>query len=267
MEIHTVFGPNLSDHDWVPAPSYLLRRQLVLRILDSLKKGALLEIGSGPAALLYELSMNGWDCSALEQSEEALAIARNIHTVENGAKIYDTPQADWKDKYDCLISMEVLEHIDDDLAALVEWRTWIKPGGKILLSVPAHEKKWSTSDVWAGHFRRYERNRLIELVEKAGYEVEQVLSYGFPLANIIGPIRAWHHTRQLKRISNSDTARLSKRLGSDRSGTSRSIEKRLYPLYSSFIGVSAIKAALWLQDKFLRTDLGTGYLIQAKRPD
>jgi len=260
MNLHSVYGPSLPESGWVPAPSYLLRRQLVLNCLKNENKSNLLEIGSGPAVLLYELANIGWGCSALEQSEEALKIAKLLHNKKNHAKIYEHPEENWNNKFDWILAMEVLEHIEDDFTALSEWSKWIKPKGKILLSVPAHMNKWSKSDEWAGHYRRYEKDQLISLFEKNGLQVERIMSYGFPLANLIEPIRAWHHGRLLKK-------EITKKEGSDQSGISRSLEKKLYPFYSNFISVFFMKVAFGLQQLFLNTDLGTGYLVQAKRVD
>ena len=267
MKLHPVYGPSLPEKGWVPAPSYLLRRDLVLKRLEGYSKQRLLEIGSGPAVLLYELALAGWECSALEQSEAALDVARWLHKKEEVTNIFEEPQDNWKGHFDWLLAMEVLEHIEEDLLALEAWRTWLAPGGRILLSVPAHEKKWSASDVWAGHYRRYEKNSLISLVEQAGFLIEEVSSYGFPLSNMIEPLRAMHHSRLLRNNNDQQQLVISKREGSDQSGTTRSLEKQLYPLYSNFFGTSLMKTAFWLQQKFLDTNLGTGYLVQARRVD
>lgn len=267
MKIHKFYGPVLLEEGWVPAPSYLLRRQLVLDSLKNTKKGVLLEVGSGPAVLLYELVNAGWSCTAIEQSETALKIARKLHNFPNGAIIHDKPQPHWEGLFDFLVAMEVLEHIENDKIALMQWKNWIKPGGVLLLSVPAHEKKWNESDVWAGHYRRYERGKLINLLENTGFEILKIECYGFPLSNFIAPVRARFHTKQLKDILDKEPFDHIRRFGSDQSGTSRLKEKQLFPFFDNFLGVSLIKFSLWLQKKFIHTDLGTGYLVQARRMD
>jgi SAM-dependent methyltransferase len=267
MEIHPVYGPCLPEKGWVPAPRYLLRRQLILEQLKKNTNSDLLEIGPGPAALLYELAISGWNCCALEQSDTAISIARGLHKNNGLAAIYDRPQNSWENHFGWLLSFEVLEHIKDDRSALKQWRAWLRPGGRILLSVPAHDRKWGPTDVWAGHFRRYEKDGLVKLVSECGFEVESIFSYGFPLSNIIEPIRGWHHNRLLKKSNQVQNSDQDKRNGTDRSGTTRSLETRLFPLYSNMLGVTFMKLAFWLQKKFLDKDLGTGYLIQAKRKD
>jgi SAM-dependent methyltransferase len=266
MDIHPQFGPVLRDDGWVPAPRYLLRRQLVLEKLAKMPVGEVLDIGCGPAVLLFVLSRLGWHCSGLERSERALAMAKKVHAQPGGASISSTPQASWSGRFDCILCMEVLEHIEDDLGALSTWRDWLKPGGTLLLSVPAHMKKWSHSDVWAGHCRRYERDPLQALLDAAGFEVRSLESYGYPLSNIIEPVRAWQHGRALRDAETITDLAQSRREGTDRSGTARSVENKLFPLYGSVVGVAAFRLANWLQRKFLQSDRGTGYLVHATRP-
>ena len=265
MEIHHCFGPSLPEDGWVPAPRYLLRRQLILKILGAVEVGHVLDIGCGPAIVLYELAKRGWSCCALEQSPSALEMARKLHDFPGGAHVYTKSSDSWADAFDWVLVMEVLEHIEDDFAALSLWKQWIKPNGRILLSVPAHPKSWSSSDVWAGHYRRYEREQLVTLFTEAGYAVESVMSYGFPLANLIKPFRTFSHRKMLRNCETVEPEDLDKRSQSDKSGTCRSLETRLYPYYSGFAGVLCMKIAFALQQMFLHTDLGTGYLIKARR--
>lgn len=267
MKTHLYYGPSFPEKGWVPAPRYLLRRQLVIEKMHNHKKGRVLEVGPGAGVLLYELALAGWRCCALEPSAPAFAIAKEIHGGSNGAVIFDEPQTGWKELFDWLLALEVLEHIEDDAGALAQWRKWLKPGGRLLLSVPARKKKWNSTDVWAGHYRRYEKSELVALVVHAGFDIESVENYGFPLANMIQPIRSWYHARQLMKMQRDYAKSLSKRIGSEQSGILRTFEKRLYPLYNNFVGVCAMRLGLWLQRFFLNRDLGNGYLVEARRTD
>ena len=90
--------------------------------------------------------------------------------------------------FDYLFTFEVLEHIDDDLEALRQWTSYLKLGGTILLSVPAHQKKYGKSDELVGHVRRYERSEIIRLLEDAGYGDIKIINYGFPISEISRPL-------------------------------------------------------------------------------
>jgi SAM-dependent methyltransferase len=76
---------------------------------------------------------------------------------------------------------DVLEHIEDDVAALRNLREMLAPGGRLYLTVPAHKALWSTIDVNAGHFRRYTRRSLRTALRAAGFDVPFVSYYFWPL--------------------------------------------------------------------------------------
>jgi SAM-dependent methyltransferase len=68
-------------------------------------------------------------------------------------------------------SMDVVEHLDDDLVGLREYRRVLAPSGLLLLTVPAYEWLWGEHDVWAAHRRRYRVGGLRSVVQTAGFEV------------------------------------------------------------------------------------------------
>jgi len=74
---------------------------------------------------------------------------------------------------DLVTSMDVIEHLDDD-AALADYRRVVRPGGLVLLTVPAYQWLWSDHDTWAAHRRRYSRRTLVAAVERAGLRVRRV---------------------------------------------------------------------------------------------
>lgn len=260
MDIHPLYGPSIQDMGWVPAPRYLLRRQRILKILAETTPGHLLEIGCGPATLIYELQAKGFCCTALETSPGALEIARSLNPAVD---FHEHPQSTWENRFDYLMAFEVLEHIEDDRDALLQWRSWLKPGGTILISVPAHMNRWSASDDWAGHVRRYEKSTLQNLLDESGFTITYFESYGFPLANVIAPFRARAHKRQLEeRIKKNQGNR---QVNNAMSGISRSTEHRLYPLLKSLPGTMLMQAAFASQAVFSHLDIGDGYVLTAQR--
>jgi len=265
LNYHQFYGISAPEIGWVPAPRYSLRRQRVLRLLEPLPRGRLMEIGCGSGALLYDLSHLGFTCDALETSTAALEIARYVNDAEEIVRIHRHAQVDWGGAFDYVAAFEVLEHIEDDLGALRQWSKWLKHGGHLFLSVPAHSQRWNATDVWAGHFRRYERKGLKDLLRKAGFLIEHIECYGFPLANIIEPIRSLHHAKQLRSRSHEGSSRQQKSVGNELSGVSRSLEMKLYPIQTCCLGIKIMKFFCSLQDVFADTDLGNGYLVLARK--
>lgn len=258
-ERHPLFGLTAPERGWVPAPRYALRRARLLALAGPLGGGRLLEIGPGAGALLSDLAALGFSCEALETSEEAFQLASALSP---GVRIARAPEPDWSCAFDTVVACEVLEHIEDDRAALEEWRGWLRPGGHLILSVPAHARRWSATDVWAGHFRRYEKDGLCGLLEGAGFEVVELECYGFPLSNLVEPLRAWSHRRALRHRK-----RASLQEATAQSGVERGLEARLWPLQASAPGRLLFRAAFRLQEIFRKRDLGTGYLALARRAD
>lgn len=77
------------------------------------------------------------------------------------------------DRFDVASAFDVVEHCQDEALALSELRRVVKPGGVVLLAVPAYQWMWSAFDVRAGHYRRYTRPRLRRAVEAVDLKVER----------------------------------------------------------------------------------------------
>ena len=76
---------------------------------------------------------------------------------------------------------DVLEHVEDESAALMRLRDMLAENGRLYLTVPAHKWLWSSVDVEAGHFRRYTRGKLCRLLRNAGFDIEFASYYFWPL--------------------------------------------------------------------------------------
>lgn len=259
VQVHPHFGVVAAEKGWVPSPRYLLRRARILEHVREWPKGRVLELGCGAGALIYELSNDGFKCTAVEHSPAAAALAIDIN--DGNARIR-TEAEEWDATFDYLLAFEVLEHIEDDRAALLRWRQWLRPGGLMLLSVPAHPERWNATDEWAGHVRRYEREQLREVLESAGMEVADLECYGFPLANLLERVRAAQCARQL---AERDGGHHDREARTAASGVERTTETRLFPVYAGPLGSRMIRLCCAAQKLFLHTDLGNGLLALARR--
>lgn len=77
-----------------------------------------------------------------------------------------------------------LEHIPDDRRALTDWSRYLKPGGTLMVSVPAHQRHYGPADARVGHVRRYDRPDLLDLLAQSGYQHARLANYGFPLTEL-----------------------------------------------------------------------------------
>jgi len=255
MTSHFLYGPLDPQGHWVPAPRYTLRRLRILELLANSAPLTILDVGCGAGAMLQDLSDRRHRCSGLEPSPAARALALRMTNGE--IPILPEPARGWGGRFDLVMACEVLEHIEDDCAALRQWTSWLRPGGRLLLSVPARRARWTTEDEWAGHFRRYEWSELRALLVAAGLRVERFECYGFPLANLTEGLRA----RALGRRRGGE----SMRAATAASGVDRVIEARWFFLQTSWPGVAVMRFGNFLQRMFLSRDLGGGYLALARK--
>ena len=80
--------------------------------------------------------------------------------------------------FDMVCALDIVEHVDDEVAALYELSRVAKPGAVILLSVPLHPERWNAFDDFVGHRRRYEPVRLATTLANHGLEIERSAVFG-----------------------------------------------------------------------------------------
>ncbi|GAH44774.1 unnamed protein product, partial [marine sediment metagenome] len=95
-------------------------------------------------------------------------------------------------QFDTLICVNVLEHVEDDLTGLKNIYSALKPGGRAVILVPNGQWLFSSLDKVLGHYRRYSDGRLVELMEKAGFYIEKLITsfnrFGVPAWFLNGKI-------------------------------------------------------------------------------
>lgn len=89
------------------------------------------------------------------------------------------PPKDYINHFETIYGVNVLEHIESDKKALINLRKILTKNGKLILLVPAKEKAFTKLDKKLGHFRRYEKNGLIKLLEESEYHVEKIYYFNF----------------------------------------------------------------------------------------
>lgn len=172
-----------------PTLAYLHRRFLANRLLAGVPAGKFLEIGVGSGRFYEDLIQRGFSGLCMDLNAELI---REHQT----STILPTDKVEFRtgnfftlsERFDLLVAFEVLEHYQDDLACLQRWNELLRPGGRALFSVPAHIRQWTENDQRAGHARRYEKAELSDKLKTAGFEVETLWCYGFPILNFTYPL-------------------------------------------------------------------------------
>jgi SAM-dependent methyltransferase len=256
-------GLEAPEHGWVPSPTFAMRRAAVLQRLSAWAPGRALEVGCGAGALLHDLADRGFSAVGVESSPAARALATRLLAGRETISVTDTVPPELE-SFDYLLSFEVLEHIEDDAAALRDWVRRLKPGAPCLLSVPASSAKWSLMDEWAGHFRRYDRPDVERLVHDAGLALGRIETIGFPATWLIERVRLWARMAQLRaRGVDAATFVHGDAKLTARSGIERDLETKLFPIYGSALGRRCFHWAARAQEHFADTDHGISYLVTA----
>jgi len=255
------FGPVAHHLGWAPPIRYLLRRQRILRLLHKGSLGDIVEVGSGAGALLCELSRYARSAVGIETSERALRISRTLAgTVAADVRFVERPGPDWDGRKDLVCAFDVLEHIENEDVELATWLSWLKAGGRVCLSVPAHRARWGAGDEWAGHWRRYDRSDLVALLSRHNLDVEHLESYGFPVANLTERIGQRSYRKMLRQRGDS----ISPPEATAESGVERSRYLRLFQHMDSLPGRFGLRLGFMAQAMTSRLDWGSGYLVMAR---
>jgi SAM-dependent methyltransferase len=156
------------------------RNALIVDTLGQWAPGAssFLEIGCGNGYVLQAVrqAFTTLDVTGAELHPEGLAHARDRLPGVPLLQL-DARRLPFRDEFDAIGGFDVLEHIDDDHAALASMRAALKDGGVLLLTVPQHPWLWSAADEVAHHQRRYTRRGLRERLGAAGFEILLTTSF------------------------------------------------------------------------------------------
>ncbi len=186
-------------------PNAWLRYDVVARMLpDGVRD--VLEVGCGQGALGARLARR-YDYLGLEPDQASCAVAqRRIKAAGRGEVRNIGVDGLGPAQFDLVCAFEVLEHIDDDVAAVRQWAARLRPGGWLLLSVPAHQRRYGPADELVGHFRRYDPAAITALLASCGLTDIEVRQYGFPLGYALEAARNIISRRRLAAASTRSVA-------------------------------------------------------------
>lgn len=151
-------------------------------------------------------------------------------------------------QFDLLVAFEVLEHLHNDHEALTSWSRWVKPGGHIMISVPAGPDRFDECDRLVGHVRRYTRDSLQDLFRSAGLRMVAIDTWGMPAGYVLEWVR---NARARRVIDNAE-------VGTPGSGRLNQPRGQV----GNLVGMAARPFGL-IQAPFRGTDLGVGFVAVA----
>jgi SAM-dependent methyltransferase len=237
-------------------PNAWLRYDMIERMLPP-GVVTVLEVGCGQGALGARLSAR-FDYLGIEPDPESFGVAqgRFAHLPKGEVRQTTIEALGREVLFDLVCAFEVLEHIEDDASALREWASHIKPGGWLMLSVPAHQRRYAAADQHAGHFRRYDPDKLASLAAEIGLEDVEVREYGAPLGYALEFGRNTAHRRELKRMELGDVSM------EQRSGASGRLFQPSNPAVAALIQYSTAPF------RYMQRALshGPGVILRAKLP-
>jgi glycosyltransferase involved in cell wall biosynthesis/SAM-dependent methyltransferase len=183
MDSSTAVARPAADVDAVAplAPNAWLRYDVVQRMLPPDGITDVLEIGCGQGAFGARLARR-YRYLGVEPDKTSWAVAqRRITAVSSGEVRNVAVETLGTERFDLVCAFEVLEHIEDDATAVKDWAGRLRPGGWLLLSVPADQRRYGPWDELVGHFRRYDPEAITDLLASCGFGEIKVRYYGFPL--------------------------------------------------------------------------------------
>ncbi len=209
------------------------RRKIIVAELAESLAGApaagrrLLDIGCGTGTMLGDLSRFG----VVEGVDDELAAVEFCHS-RGRLDVQQAPanSLPFDDaSFDVATLMDVIEHVDDDRAALAEAARVVRPSGRVLVTVPAYQWMWGQQDLIAHHKRRYTRPRLLEALADAGLEVARATYFNTLL---FAPIAA---IRLLGRLRASDRSDARSDFELNRPGPLNSLLAKLFAAESTLL--------------------------------
>jgi SAM-dependent methyltransferase len=188
------------------------RRRIVLAVIRRLALPAdgstrILDAGCGSGRTLDDLRAFG-AVVGIDATPECVAAtrARGHDVVE--APVESLPFEDAT--FDLVTCLDVLEHTEDDIQAARELRRVARPGGYVLVTVPAYPRLWSVHDETHGHHRRYRRPDLRRVARAAGLEVARESSFNTFLLPVAALVR-WGRRHVIRRETGRSELELTPR--------------------------------------------------------
>lgn len=189
---------------------FLSRRNAIRDLLKNHDRSLkILDVGCAGGPLLIDLKTDGFiNLFGLDFSEEAVKICKDRGLTN--VFVMDGHNPNFEPNYfDVIISSDSLEHLEHDELALSNWNKILKPGGELLVFVPAYNFLWSGQDVINHHFRRYSKKLLVTKITKVGFTIDRANFWNFAIFFPTAVFRLFQRAFMSSKINNAPKDQLS----------------------------------------------------------
>ncbi|MCR4333509.1 MAG: class I SAM-dependent methyltransferase [Patescibacteria group bacterium] len=166
----------LADHyseEGTGTSADLRNSTLIALVLPKVVGTTVLDIGCGSGFLLGELAKKGKRVFGVEPNHELATLLRKRYPAISIAEKTVESLEEVPGVFDTITLLDVLEHVEDDVAALHKIYKKLVPGGQLVLVVPAHQILYGKRDVAMGHYRRYGKEELFSKISSVGFTIQE----------------------------------------------------------------------------------------------
>lgn len=139
-----------------------------------------LDIGCGIGDVSRHFALKGWSGRAIDFSEAAIKKAKDGLAAFKDLEIKHEALSQAKGLFNTVFCIDVLEHIEDDAAALNKIYSFLPIGGYLVLAVVSNPREWRWDDEFYGHCRRYDIEEIKERLAAAGFETVTYWDFTYP---------------------------------------------------------------------------------------
>ena len=152
---------------WLMKVRRMIARDVLSRYLHRRIDGVkVLDFGCGSGIFAEELAEKGYDSYGVDISKEAISFGKS-QGIKN-LEVFDSHTLNFPDNtFDAVVILDVLEHLEDEAWALKEMERVLKPGGNVVVMVPAFMFLWGVQDEASHHYRRYTKTNLLKKIRNS----------------------------------------------------------------------------------------------------